>query len=110
MVGERQLGGASMTGRLFESSGAPRAERLLVKTVTLAIYDRGRPAARGERYEAELGGFAVVRGVGLVAVGGGARARRWTPGAARSALVFGKSVVVTGALRPRGNDLEAESL
>jgi hypothetical protein len=88
-----------VSGRLFGSERAPvasGAERALVATVTLVVYDRGpEPAWHTDRalygpwcrYEAELADYAAVRELGsspweavhrLVANHRGLLERRWS--------------------------------
>jgi hypothetical protein len=96
------FGGVAMSGRLFESHGGARGgERVLVTTLSVAVYDRGpEPEWNRDRslfgpwlrYEAELAGFAAVRGMGmspweavnvLVANHRPLLERRWSPGGPR---------------------------
>jgi hypothetical protein len=79
-----------MSDRLVGSPGFARAHaRTLVTTVVVTVYDRGPSAAPDERYEAELAGYAAVRGAGaspweaVRALVGHHRTlleRRWAPG------------------------------
>ena len=55
-------------------------------TVTVSVQDRG-PAFGGERFVAELEGFALVRGSGGVGVGGDPRAGLFAPCAVGAAVV-----------------------
>ena len=51
--------------RLFEPGDRAEApEPVLVTLAAIAVYDRGQTAAPGERYEAQLAGYSVVRGQG----------------------------------------------
>ena len=79
-----------MSGRLFGPEGeVGGAERRFVTTVAVSVYDRGPLAERGERYQAELASYAVVRAVGvspweavrrLVVDHRALLERRWSPG------------------------------
>ena len=76
--------------RLFEPSACTDApEPVLVTLAAVAVYDRGRTAASGERYEAQLAGYSVVRDQGaspwyavrsLVARHRALLERRWSGG------------------------------
>jgi len=54
-----------MNERLFGPGEASRAlDPELVTMVAVAVYDRGPVVERGERYEAQLAGYSVVRARG----------------------------------------------
>ena len=54
-----------MSDRLFgPADGSCAVEPALVTMVAVAVYDRGPVADRGERYEAQLAGYAVVQARG----------------------------------------------
>ena len=54
-----------MNGRLFALDGESCAsEGALVTIAAIAVFDRGLLADRGERFEAQLAGYAVVQARG----------------------------------------------